>query len=179
MSKNILVIHASPRIGGNSDILCDRLIDGATTAGHSCEKIALHGKKIGYCIACDACRKNGGTCAIRDDMDLIYEKMLSADVVVLSTPVYFFSMSAQLKTMIDRLRPIYRRMTGKPFCLIATVSVDEPEKLDSTFDAMRGLLRCIPESVELGAIYGNSAWLPGDIRNTQAMNEAYQLGLSL
>ena len=179
MAKNVLVIHASPRIGGNSDILCDRLIDGAREAGHCCEKIALHGQKIGYCIACDACRKNGGTCAIRDDMTPIYEKMLWADIIVLSTPVYFFSMSAQLKTMIDRLRPIYRKMTGKSFCLIATVSVDEPEKLDSTFDAMRGLLRCIPESKELGTVYGNSAWLPGDIRNTQAMNEAYQLGLRL
>ena len=179
MSKKVLVIHASPRIGGNSDILCDRLIDGAREAGHNCEKIALHGKQIGYCVACDACRKNGGHCAIQDDMDGIYEKMLWADVVVLSTPVYFFSMSAQLKTMIDRLRPIYRRMTGKQFCLIATVSVPEPEKLDSTFDAMRGLLRCIPESVELGAVYGNSAWLPGDIRNTNALDEAYKLGLSL
>jgi len=121
MSKNILVIHASPRIGGNSDILCDRLIEGARESGHICEKIALHGKKIGYCVACDACRKNGGICAIQDDMVEIYEKMMWADVIVLATPVYFFSMSAQLKTMIDRLRPIYRKMAGKAFCLIATI----------------------------------------------------------
>ncbi len=179
MSKNILVIHASPRPGGNSDILCDRLMEGAQEVGHTCEKITLHGKQIGYCVACDACRKNGGSCAIRDDMDGIYEKMLQADIVVLSTPVYFFSMSAQLKTMIDRLRPIYRKMASKPFCLLATVSVDEPEKLDSTFEAMRGLLRCIPDARELGAVYGNSAWLPGDIRNTKAFDEAYQLGLRL
>ncbi len=176
MSKNVLIISSSPRKDGNSELLCKRFLEGAVEAGNSCELISLREKKLSYCVACDACRKNGGTCAIPDDGNAILQKMLAADVIVLATPVYFFTVSAQLKTLIDRCRPQYRNMVGKEFYFIATVSVPEEELLERTFDTMRGLLDCMKEPVERGCIYGNECWLPGDVKNTPAYNEAYEMG---
>lgn len=113
MTKNVLVLSASPRKGGNSDLLCDEFVQGAKKAGHDAEKVFLREKKIGYCVACDACRKNGGRCFQKDDMPAILEKMMTADVIVMATPVYFYSMSAQLKTLIDRVYPSYTGVRGK------------------------------------------------------------------
>jgi len=179
MGNNILVINSSPRKGGNSETLCDRLIEGAQANGATCVKVSLREKKINCCIACDLCRSNPWTCSIDDDMPEIWEKMKEADVIVLSTPSYFFSVSAQLKMTIDRFRPVYKSMPGKKFAFIATVSGDEPELLEKTFGAMNGLLDCFPDASEEGRLYGNSACLPGDSRNTKAYEEAYELGKRL
>ena len=105
----------------------------------------------------------------------IFQKMLAADIVVFSTPVYFFTLSAQLKTLIDRLHNGYKKMAGKKFCFIAAVSVPEPERLERTFDSMRGLLDCILDSEELGVVCGNNAWLAGEVKATKAYDEAYEL----
>ena len=101
MAKNVLIIGGSPRIGGNSDLLCDQFAKGASEAGNQVEKISLAGKKIGFCTACYTCEKTGA-CPQKDDAAAIIEKMLAADVIVLATPVYFYTMSAQLKALIDR-----------------------------------------------------------------------------
>ncbi len=176
MSKKVLIISSSPRKDGNSELLCKRFMEGAMEAGHSCELVSLREKKLSPCVACDACRKNGGTCVIPDDANEIGEKMLTADVIVLATPVYFFTMSAQLKMLIDRCRPRYRKMEGKEFYFIATVSVPEEELLERTFDSIRGFLDCMKDPVERGCIYGNDCWLPGDVKETPAYNEAYEMG---
>lgn len=92
MSKNILILQSSPRIGGNSDILCDEFIKGAEEANHSCEKIYLTKKDIKLCTGCLTCDETH-SCVIDDDMREILEKMVNADVIVMATPVYFFTMS--------------------------------------------------------------------------------------
>lgn len=89
MSKNVLIISASPRKGGNSDILCDQFMKGATEAGHPVEKLRLAELKIDYCSACYACKKIGH-CVKQDDMAQVLEKLRAADIIVLATPVYFF-----------------------------------------------------------------------------------------
>lgn len=105
MSKKVLVLSASPRRGGNSDILCDQFMRGAEEAGHQAEKIFLRDKEINYCVACDSCLNNDGICASKDDMAEIMDKMIEADVIVMATPVYFYTMDAQMKTVIDRTYP--------------------------------------------------------------------------
>jgi multimeric flavodoxin WrbA len=100
--KKVLLLSGSHRKNGNSDLLCDQFMLGAKESGHQAEKIIIRDKKINYCLACDACKRNGGTCVQKDDMNEILDKMMAADVFVLATPVYFYSMSAQMKTMIDR-----------------------------------------------------------------------------
>lgn len=94
MAENVLIISGSPRKNGNSEMLCDAFAAGAAAAGKNVEKISLAGKKIGFCTACYACHTGG--CPQQDDAPAIIQKMLTADVIVLATPVYFFTMCAQL-----------------------------------------------------------------------------------
>ena len=88
MSKKVLVLSASPRKGGNSDLLCDQFMLGAKEAGNQAEKIFLRGKKINCCVGCYAC-KGRGNCAQQDDMAEVLENMIAADVIVMATPVNF------------------------------------------------------------------------------------------
>ena len=113
MKKNILIISGSPRRNGNSEMLADEFASGASSAGHQVEKVVLAGKKLGFCTACYACR--GGSCPQQDDAPAIIQKMLQADVLVLATPVYFFTMCAQLKALIDRSVMVYPEIKGKEF----------------------------------------------------------------
>ena len=102
MSKNVLIVSASPRKGGNSDLLCDQFIQGVLESKNQVEKIFLKDKDINYCTGCGACYEKEANCSQTDDMGEILEKMIGADVIVLATPVYFYTMNAQMKTMIDR-----------------------------------------------------------------------------
>ncbi len=97
MSKKILVLSASPRKGGNSDLLCDQFMLGAKETGNRTEKIFLRDKEINYCLACDICKGNGGICDQEDDMAEILDKMIEADVIVMATPVYFYTMNAHIE----------------------------------------------------------------------------------
>lgn len=115
MSKNILILSGSPRKGGNSDILCDRFMEGARESGHRAEKVFLRDKNIGYCIGCEACHQNNGVCVQKDDMAEILGKMIAADVIVMATPVYFYTMDAQMKTLIDRCVARYTEISNKAF----------------------------------------------------------------
>lgn len=97
-----MVLSGSPRKGGNSDLLCDEFMRGSQKSDNEVEKIFLRDKKIEYCTACYYCRDTGKGCAIKDDMTEILDKMLEADVIVMASPVYFYSIDAQMKTVIDR-----------------------------------------------------------------------------
>jgi len=91
MKKKVLILSGSPRKGGNSDTLCDQFIKGAEEAGHAAKKIYVDDNKIGFCKACYACKKNG-VCFQKDDMSAILDKMVDADVIVMATPVYYYTM---------------------------------------------------------------------------------------
>lgn len=179
MSKNILIISSSPRKGGNSDTLCDQFIKGAKEAGNSVDKIRLAELKIDYCSACYAC-KTKGHCVKQDDMKLIIAKMREADVIVLATPVYFYTMCAQMKTMIDRTLGGAQKagLENKEFYLIATAA-DGKTAIKRTIDGLRGYLECLPGAKEMGVIYGARAWQLGDIQENPAMQKAYQMGKSI
>ncbi len=173
--KNVLLISSSPRRGGNSDTLCDQFMKGAAEAGHKVEKIFLGDKKIRYCTGCGVCNDTG-ECVLKDDMNAVLTKMLAADVIVLATPVYYYSVCGQLKTMIDRVNPRYTEIAGKEFYLIATAAEDAPATFDGTIACFRGLLACLPGSVESGMALGGGAWKVGEIQSTPAMKNAYEMG---
>ena len=99
MSKRILILAGSPRKNGNSAALCRAFARGAEESGHQVETIFLRDKKIGFCLACYHCKKSGGICIIKDDMADILDKMNAADVLVMASPVYFYSVDAQMKLM--------------------------------------------------------------------------------
>ena len=101
--KNVLIISGSHRKKGNSQRLCEEFKKGAEDKGNSVELIRLAEKKIGFCKACDVCMKNNGTCVQKDDMALVFDELNTADMVVFAAPIYWFDITAQLKTVIDRL----------------------------------------------------------------------------
>ncbi len=177
MNKSILIISSSPRKEGNSDTLCDSFSKGATEAGNNVTKVNLREIDLGFCSACYACRKIG-RCIKEDQGNSIMEQMLLADVIVLSTPVYFYSMSGQLKTLIDRSISIASGLGGKEFIFIATAA-DYKSCMERCIDALRGFTDCIPHSRVRAVIYGEKAWKIGDINGTPALKEAYLAGKSI
>jgi multimeric flavodoxin WrbA len=176
MSKQVVIISASPRKHGNSDLLCDRFLEGARYAGHHAEKIFLRDKKINFCLGCMACKSNGGKCVQNDDIAGILETMIAADVLVLATPVYFYTMNAQMKTLIDRTCAIFPDIGSKDIYFITTAADTSREALERTIDGFRGFTSCYEGLHEKGIIYGTGADNIGDIKGSEAMNEAYEMG---
>jgi len=174
MNKKVVIISASPRRGGNSDTLCEQFARGAKEAGNTVTKINLREKKLNFCRACYACKKLG-KCVQQDDANEIEAQMAAADVIVLATPVYFYSMCGQLKTLIDRCLACGARLANKEFYFIATAA-DEKAEMERTIDGLRGFTDCLSGSVVKSVIYGEGAWKIGDIQANPAMHAAYEAG---
>lgn len=178
MGKKVLILSSSPRRGGNSDMLCDQFMLGAQEAGNQTEKIFLKDKNINYCMGCGACQKSG-SCVQKDDMNEILDKLVEADVIVMATPVYFYSMSAQMKTLIDRACPRYTEISNKKFYIIATAADGSKDALDETITGFRGFFRCLDNPEEAAIIAGLGAWKIGDIKGHPAMKQAYETGKNI
>lgn len=176
MSKKVLILSGSPRKGGNSDLLCDEFMKGAVEAGNSVEKIFIREKKIGYCTACYYCGQSGGVCAIKDDMAEVLEKMHWADVIVMSSPVYFYSIDAQMKAVIDRTLAQWTQLKDKEMYYIMTAAEDSDTVMDCTLECFRGFAACLEGAMEKGVIYGKGVYEAGDVKGTKYMAEAYEMG---
>jgi len=179
MKKKVLVISASPRKGGNSDLLCDVLIRGAQEAGKLTEKISLRDKNLHPCNACEICLDNGGICAQEDDMAEILATMIAADVIVMATPVYFYSMSAQIKMLIDRTYARYMEIRNKDFYFIVTAADSNRQALEIAIDGLRGFTRCLSGAKEKGVLYGTGVWKAGEVINKPILQQTYEVGRSL
>ena len=176
--KKVLILSGSPRKGGNSDILCDEFMRGAKESGNEVEKIRVAEKEIGYCRGCYACKKTG-ICAVKDDMAKILQKMIDADVLVLSSPVYFYSIDAQLKALIDRTVARWTEVKNKEFYYIMTAADSEKESMETTLACFRGYADCVDGAKEMGVIFGTGVYEKGEVKNTKAMIEAYSAGRSV
>lgn len=177
MKKSVLILAGSPRKNGNSDMLCSVFAQGADSAGHTTEKIYIQEKNISPCYACYGCR-NTGVCVQKDDMKEILEKMINADVIVLATPVYFYSASGQMKTLIDRTLPRYTEIENKDFYFIATAA-DGKSSMERTMDALRGFTDCLPNANVKGYIYGAGLYEKGDVAQTSYLQKAYEMGKNI
>lgn len=174
MTKNVLIISSSPRKGGNSDLLCDEFRKGALEVGHQVEKIRLSDYRINFCKACYLC-KESGSCFQRDGMDEILPMIKKADVIVLATPVYFYCMAGQLKTMIDRTVGMYP-LKNKEFYYIVTSADSSKENVEKVVEALRGFaVDCTEDSKERGVIYGLGVTERGEIKDSPAFKEAYSM----
>lgn len=175
MCKKVLVLSSSPRKGGNSDTLCDQFIKGAQESGNDVEKIYLRNKRINYCTGCGTCNLQK-PCPQKDDAAEVIDKMVKADVIVLATPVYFYTMSAQMKTLIDRCCGRYTEMGNKEFYFIATAAEGDRKLMERTIDTFQGFLDCLENPVIKGVVYGAGVWHTGEINDKPAMREAYEMG---
>ncbi|MBP5242704.1 MAG: flavodoxin family protein [Clostridia bacterium] len=179
MNKKVLILSGSPRKGGNSDLLCDEFMRGAAESGNDVEKIRVAEKKIGYCRGCYYCQQSGGVCAIQDDMTEILQKIIAADVLVLASPVYFYSIDAQLKAVIDRTVARWLEVKDKEFYYIMTCADAERTSQETTLACFRGYAECVEGAKEMGVIYGTGVYEKGEIKATDAMKDAYKMGLSV
>lgn len=176
MEKKVLILSGSPRQGGNSDLLCDEFMRGAQEAGHKVEKIRVASKKVAPCSACYYCRDHQGVCVHKDDMAEILQKMIDADVLVLASPVYFYSIDAQLKAVIDRTVARWLEVKNKEFYYIATMADEAMASADRTIECFRGYADCVEGAVEKGILVGNGVYERGAINGKPVMQKAYEMG---
>ncbi|MCL2556280.1 MAG: flavodoxin family protein [Firmicutes bacterium] len=174
--KKILVISSSPRRGGNSETLCEQFIKGAKSVGHKCEKIALAQLHMEFCTGCGLCTDPRKKCHIKDDIALIYRKLLNADVIVLATPVYLGSMCGQMKTFIDRLCAVYQHINYRQFYFIVSMGADSKKSADLVLKEFRAAMACFEGSEEVGVIVGKGVEEVGDIVGTREYREAFRIG---
>ena len=179
MSKKVLILSGSPRKSGNSDLLCDEFMRGALESGNEAEKIRVAGKHIAPCSGCSYCSAHNGECVHKDDMAEILQKIIDADVIVLSSPVYFYSISAQLKALIDRTVARWLEVKNKDFYYIITMADDAPSSADTTLACFRGYADCVEGAVEKGVIIGKGVHDAGEIKNTAAVKQAYAMGKNI
>lgn len=176
MAKKVLVISGSPRKAGNSDTLCDQFARGAREAGHFVEKFSLAGKQIAFCRGCYACKS--GPCPQQDGATVLVHKMLEADVIVLGTPVYFYTMCAQLKALIDRSVMVYPRIVNKEFYFIMTMADTETACFKGTIEALRGFVDCCEGSNVCGMVCVEGVYDRGEIKGNPALQQAFDMGKS-
>ena len=179
MGKKVLIFSGSPRRGGNSDVLCDQFMLGATDAGNEAEKIFIRDRSINYCLACGTCYAKKEPCVYSDDMPFIIEKMINADVIVMATPVWFYAMSGQLKALIDRTIARFLEIRDKDMYFILSAHNDKRDFMERVIEGFRGYMACLSGAKEKGVVYGLGVFDVGEIQTHPAMREAYEMGKSV
>ena len=176
---NILILSGSPRKGGNTDLLVEAFVKGALQK-HHVEVMSVRDHKISPCMGCNACLvSKENTCAQKDDMTIIYEKMAHADMLVIASPVYFYGLSAQLKAVIDRFHnPIRDTFRIKKMALLLIGAATLPELFDSILAQYQLCLNFF-KLEDAGRVLVRGVKDKGDIKNTNALNEAFELGKSI
>lgn len=179
MSKKVLIISTSPRLGGNSAKLAEAFCKGAAEAGNEVELISLHDKTIGFCRGCLACQKTQ-RCVMHDDADTIREKMLHADVIVFATPIYYYEMSGQMKTMLDRANPLYSSdYAFRDIYMLSTAAEDEKAVPERAVSGLEGWIACFEKAHLAGSLFCGGVNDVGDIADHPRLLDAYDMGKSV
>ena len=174
--KNVLIIITSPRKGGNSDMLATEFAKGAKEAGNEVDVVNLAGKKIEFCRGCLSCVKTQ-KCVIDDDAAEVRDKMLNADVIVWATPIYYYCISGQMKTMIDRGNPLYTSdYKFRDIYLLATAAEDEGYVVEGAVKATQGWIDCFEKASLKGVVFAGGVDKKGEIAGHKALAEAYEMG---
>ena len=174
--KRVIVISTSLRRGSNSDMLADKFVEGAKAAGNDVEKISLAGKNIQFCKGCLACQKLG-RCVINDDVNDIMTKVLQADVICWATPIYYYEMSGQMKTLIDRMNALYGRdYKFRDVYLLTTAADDAPETPKRAETGQTGWIDCYPKSRLSGTLFCGGVNDPREIEGNTKLQEAFKMG---
>jgi len=176
MAKNVLVISSTLRKNGNSEVLALEFLRGAKDIGHNVEFISLQDKEIKFCKGCLACQKLQ-KCVISDDSNEIVEKMKNADVIAFASPIYYYEMSGQLKTLLDRGNPLYSSdYRFRDIYFLATAADGSPNAADIAINGIQGWVSCFSKAQLKGVVLGAGVEAVGDIQNNPAMKKAYELG---
>lgn len=175
----IIALQGSPNIDGSTAILVEEFARGAREAGHAVERVDVARLDVRPCTGCVACGYEG-PCVQRDGMGAVRSNLLAADMVVLATPLYYYGMSAQLKTVVDRFCSFNASLTArhlKSALLAVAWNAD-----DWTFEALAAHYRTLVRYLQMddcGMVLGRGCGTPAMTRRSEAVKEAYGLGRGL
>ena len=174
--KNVLIISSSLRPDSNSHALCEEVAKGVEAAGGTARVVRLRGKKIGFCMGCYACQKLH-RCIQDDDANDICRAMCEADAVVFGTPVYYFTIAAQLKAVLDRSVQFWPEPKGKPYYVVATMAENAP--FDNVLAAIQGYMDCFDGARIAGSVLATGVYEQGAVKSTPFMQAAFDLGKAI
>lgn len=174
--KKIVIVSSSPRKNGNSEILARSFAKGAAFAGHDAQLISVSDLDLKFCTGCLYCGTHH-QCVINDSMNALYDTFQNADVLVFATPVYYYSVSGQLKTLLDRLNPLYARENKfKDVYLLATAADENKSAMDGAIKDIQGWVSCFNGVALKGIICGTGVTDKGEITNTPFPEYAFEMG---
>lgn len=179
MSKHVLVLSTSLRAGSNSERLANAFAAGARAAGHTVDQLSLRGKDLQYCIGCLSCQQTH-RCVLRDDAAPLLEKLRRADAVAFATPIYYYGMSGQMKTLLDRTNPLFETDYAFRQVYLLTAAADQGEQVpQKTLTGLQGWLDCFDKAVLVGSVFAGGVTAPDEINGHPSLEEAYRLGTEL
>ena len=177
-TMNILVLTGSPRRQGNSAILADHFIRGASEAGHNVVRFDAALKSVHPCIACNNCGMDG-PCVFEDDFDFVREHILPADLVAFATPMYYFGFSAQLKAVIDRFYAINGSIHSPRKAVLLMTYANNSKRDESPITTHYEVLLDYLGWTDAGRVIAPGVWPAGAVERTNFPEQAYQLGRKL
>lgn len=180
MSKKVLIVSASLRNGSNSELLAREALRGAQEVGHDAELVSLKDMDLRFCKGCLACQKTG-RCVIQDDAGPLVEKICQAEVLVFVTPIYYYELSGQLKTLLDRCNPLYpREYAFREVYLMTTSAEDGEEVCQRAVEGLKGWVECFPKAHFAGNFSGGGVNDSGEAkRRKDLLTVAYDFGKGL
>ena len=179
MGKKVLIISTSLRKNSNSEILANEFAKGALKNGNEVEIVNLNNKTINFCKGCLTCLKTN-VCVMKDDSIDIVEKMRLSDVIVFATPIYYYEMSGQMKTLLDRSNPLFTSdYNFRDIYLLASCADNDKSAMDGAVKGLQGWVDCFEKSSLKGVVRGVGADEAGSINGTPAVTEAYNMGLGV
>ena len=175
--KNVLIISTSLRPDSNSERLAKEFAQGAREAGHSVELISLRGKTLRFCVGCLACQKTQ-RCVLSDDAGAIVEKMREAEVLCFATPVYYYEMAGQMKTLLDRANPLFAGEYAFRDVYLLTASAEEDDSAaDGPIQGLKGWIACFEKARLAGVVRGGGVDRPGEMeQKPEKLAQARSLG---
>ena len=172
----VLIITTSLRARSNSDALAEAFARGAEEAGNEVETISLRGKDLRFCRGCLSCVKTL-RCVIKDDAPAIVEKMHDADAIVFATPIYYYEMSGQMKTLLDHANPLYASdYHFRDIYLLTTAAEDEEQTPEGAEHGLKGWIACFENAHLAGTVFAGGVNDMGEIAGHPAIQTAYNMG---
>ncbi len=179
MKKKITILVSSMRSKSNSEMLAEAFRRGAEESGHTVEWIPLKGKEIRYCSGCMVCNTTN-VCTIQDDAPEIVRKIQQAQVVVFATPIYFYEMAGQMKTMLDRTTPIFSaEYEFRDVYLLAAAADTDVHAIEGAEKGLQGWIDCFEKASLAGTVFAGGVTAPGEIEGHEAIQRAYQIGKAI
>lgn len=176
MSKKILILSTSLRRNSNSDALAQAFAKGAQDAGNPVEQVTLRDKNLQFCRGCLACQTTG-RCVLPDDGNEIAQQMQNADVLVFASPIYYYEMCGQMKTLLDRANPLYTLDYQFRDVYFLSAAAENEEGVDSrAITGLQGWIDCFEKARLADTVFAGGVVNPGEATGHPALEKAYQMG---